>query len=327
MSLKVIKQGILDTIQDEGRFGYQHLGINPNGAMDLVAARIANMLAGNARGEAVIELHFPAACFQFATNCIVALSGADFHPSINDVRVDINCSLLVVAGSVLKFNHYNKGSRCYLAIHGGLGVDKWLESYSTNMKASVGGYQGRQLLKGDEIQLKKNNWKAPNSSSKTAAGYSPGLQTCSFYNASNIIRCTEGIEYNWLEEKFKTSLVETQFTILPQSDRMGYRLQGAMLQSTSAQLLSSAVVRGTIQLLPSGQLIVLMADHQTTGGYPKIAQVITADLPSLAQMRLNESIHFQLVSHEEAEQAYIDQQHQLNELQASIAGGIKQLIN
>lgn len=147
MSVLIIKPGLLDTVQDGGRYGYQHLGINPSGAMDFVAASIANMLAGNDKEEAVIELHFPASSFLFEDDCLIALSGAEFRAIINNKSIPINTAVIVSKGSVLQFTQYSLRARCYLAVHGGWDTDYWLNSYSTNIKAAAGGYNGRALKK------------------------------------------------------------------------------------------------------------------------------------------------------------------------------------
>jgi antagonist of KipI len=318
MSIVVIKQGILDTIQDEGRFGYQHLGINPNGCMDEVAATIANMLAGNDRGHPVIELHFPAATLQFDDDYLIAFAGADFQPTINNKTVPLNTPVWVTHGSTLKFAHVNKGSRCYMAIQGTWDLDIWKNSYSTNLKASVGGYEGRALRKNDVLKVKNGNWKIENGTSATSSTVINSIAS-SLYLTAEAIRCVDGNEYNLLSDEAKKTFASSSFQISVQSDRMGYRLQGNELRQTETkQLLSSAVTRGTVQLLPSGQLIVLMADHQTTGGYPKVAHVISSDFPTLAQMRPNEKLRFQLVTHDEAEEAYIKQQELLQQLENEI---------
>ena len=153
MSVVILKAGLLDTIQDEGRYGFQHLGINPCGAMDLIAASVANMLVENESNEPVLELHFPAAVMRFTQDCLIAIAGADFEPEIDNESIPINTAILISKDSTLKFLRYKAGARCYLAIHGKWMVNQWLNSYSTNIKAGAGGYRGRRLLKGDEIEI------------------------------------------------------------------------------------------------------------------------------------------------------------------------------
>ncbi len=334
MSVVIIKQGLLDTIQDAGRFGFQHLGINTSGSMDLIAASIANMLAANKRDAPVIELHFPASSFLFQQDCLIALSGADFNPVINDEPISMNTPVMISKEAVLKFIQLSKGSRCYFAIHGEWEIDLWLNSYSTNLKASAGGYTGRALKKNDVIDVKKSKIKiltesfGPNLKSNVILALPIKADISNLYAETNIIRCTTGNEYDWLSNDEKNKFQSSLFQISLQSDRMGYRLQGEALEGRKdQQLLSSAVTRGTIQLLPSGQLIILMADHQTTGGYPKIAHVISSDFPKLAQMQPNENVQFTLITHAQAEEAFIQQQEYLQQLEDSIKLQSKQFFS
>jgi antagonist of KipI len=319
MSVLIIKQGLLDTMQDGGRYGYQHLGINPGGAMDLVAATVANMLAGNDVEEAVIELHFPASSFLFEDDCMISLSGADFHATINNEPIPVNAAVIVSKGSVLQFTHYRQDARCYLAAHGGWDIDYWQNSYSTNIKAAAGGYKGRALKKNDLLHLKTAQFIFSAHIENGFVILPVNADISPVYRSSQKVRCLKGNEYSWLSNDAKELFESSVFYITVHSDRMGYCLHGENLKtSNNKQLISSAVTRGTVQLLPSGELIILMADHQTTGGYPKIAHVISADISKLAQMLPNESIQFQLTSHAEAECLYIEQQQYLQQLRDTI---------
>jgi antagonist of KipI len=327
MSVVVIKQGLLDTIQDDGRFGFQHLGINAGGSMDLMASNLANILVGNERNAPVIELHFPASSFMFLQDCLIAISGADFNPLVNDAGIPMNTPVMILKDSVLKFSQLRKGSRCYLAVHGGWNVDLWLNSYCTNLKVAAGGYKGKALKKNDELQIQRAKLKTHNLKGKPAAALPVKADISNLYSEENSIRCITGNEYEWLSDDAKNKFQSSSFKISPQSDRMGYRLEGVALEKgKEKELLSSAVTRGTIQLLPSGQLIILMADHQTTGGYPKIAHVISADFPKLAQKQPNESIQFALVAHAEAEKKFLQQQEYLQHAEDSIKLQLKQFL-
>ena len=317
MSVIVIKQGLLDSLQDEGRFGYQHLGINPGGSMDPIAARFANMLVANESTCAVIELHFPAASLFFEERSIIALTGADFCPVVNDEPVELNAAIIVPENSVLKFNRFKNGCRCYLGVHGGWNAELWLKSYSTNMKVFAGGYLGRSLRKNDVVEVKQSSasfrmsQELPHQLVKTDLSH--------LYSQTKKIRCIRGSEYDWLDNDSKNKFQSSAFIITSESDRMGYRLNGEGLNNVNGEeLLSAAVTRGTIQLLPSGQLIILMADHQTTGGYPKIAHVISADLPKVAQMHANLDLAVELVTHKEAEELFVQQLCEIQQLEQSI---------
>ena len=306
-------------MQDEGRFGYQHLGINPGGSMDPIAAGFANMLVANKSTCAVMELHFPAASLFFEERSIIALAGADFSPFVNDEPVEINSAIIVPENSVLKFTAHKSGCRCYLGVHGGWNAELWLNSYSTNMKVSTGGYAGRSLRKKDVVQVKQSSasfrmteeFASPHQLIKTDFSH--------LYSQTKKIRCIRGSEYDCLDNDSKNKFQSAAFTVTSESDRMGYRLHGELLKNANREeLLSAAVTRGTIQLLPSGQLIILMADHQTTGGYPKIALVISADLPKLAQMHANLDLEFELVTHAEAEELFVQQLCEIQQLEQSI---------
>jgi antagonist of KipI len=304
--IQVVKQGLLDTIQDEGRYGYQHLGINPGGAMDRVALYLANSLVGNDLKEAAIELHFPASAFLFEEDAMIALSGADFGAMINDIPISINKPVLISRNSILRFTRPVSGARCYLAIRGGLVLERWLNSFSTHLKAEAGGLEGRRLQKNDRLPFKLTahyEW-LPDALELPWSADIRGL-----YPETNTIRILKGSD--WVDD-----ITCATFLITEQSDRMGFRLKGPAIHTAhTEERLSAGVTRGTIQLLPDGQLIILMADHQTTGGYPRVAHVITADLPALAQYNADQRFSFQLTDLDTATQLYNQQEQHLLLLQ------------
>ena len=153
MSLTIIKAGILDSVQDLGRPGFARWGVNPGGAMDRYATQLSNVLAGNETCEAVIEMHFPGPQILFNQNALISITGGDFTPVLNDQPVSLWQPILVRKNTILQFAQWKQGARCYLAVHGGFAVQKWLKSYSTNLRACVGGWKGRRLEKGDEINF------------------------------------------------------------------------------------------------------------------------------------------------------------------------------
>lgn len=314
MSVHVIKSGISDTLQDGGRFGFQHLGINPSGVMDACAMQVSNLLVGNPLTEAVLEMSFPAASLYFKSGALISICGADFAPKLNGVKIPVHTPIMVAPESELKFSSGRNGRFCYLSVMGGFSVHSWLGSNSTNLKAGVGGFEGRKLRKGDELRLNIGlherfrifPWRA--SVNECYSSTSTPKEELS-------IRCIAGHEWDWLTKKSQSDFLKKDFTIRSHSDRMGYQLEGPLLkQSSKEQLLSTAVTWGTVQLLPGGNLIVLMADHQTTGGYPRIGHVIQADRSRLAQCRSHERISFQLVSVEEAEELAWQQMCRMNQL-------------
>ena len=313
MSIKILKPGICSTIQDLGRTGYRSLGIGPGGVMDFFAATTANYLAGNDEQQPVLEMHFPAATICFNTNAIISIAGANFDPHINEVPVEMYQPIFVEKHAVLIFKKNISGARVYLAIHNGMEAEKWLGSYSTNLKITAGGYKGRLLQKDDIILL---NTIADKLNKKKIRVSPAALER--LYKKLPAIRCIAGPQWLLLQAESEKRILQAAFTISNQSDRMGYRLAGenCYLQN-SVELISSPVTVGTVQLLPGGQLIILMADHQTTGGYPNIATVIAADIPRLAQLPVNFQLHFQLVSLQHAEEILLS----IHQLLAEIKTG------
>ncbi len=311
--MKVIKSGILDTIQDNGRYGSQHLGINPAGAMDKYAMRVTNMLVGNKPDEAIIEMHFPAAVFMFTQPALIALGGADFSASINGEPVATLHAIIVCKNDVLQFHKPVNGARVYLAVNGGLVTDNWMNSYSTHLKAKAGGYEGRNLRKDDELLLRE-----PFSVSVQQEDFIvlPWKADTKWSDESKEILILPGNEWERLTTESKENFTMTSFVITQQSDRMGYRLNNIPMHSiTKEEVVSSAVSFGTIQLLPDGGLIILMADHQTTGGYPRVAHVISAHHSKLAQMKAGDKIQFRFTDQQTAEELLIKQQQHLLQLQ------------
>lgn len=316
MNVRVLKAGAFDSIQDLGRHGFQFLGINPGGSMDKVATSVANILAGNDMQEAVIEMHFPAPALLIEQDVVIALSGADFGATLNDQPVPLNVPVVVKNYSFLQFTRYRHGARCYLAVHGGFDIPKWLNSYATNFKAGAGGYHGSCLKKDAELPIKKAQDYSLLLKDRNSIFLPWKADVASLYAADSTIRICNGAAYDQLTRLSKHRLTASSYIISDQSDRMGYRLIGAALERLQAdELISTAVTAGTIQLLPNGQLIVLMSDHQTTGGYPVIAHVISADIPSLAQLPSNKMLRFQLTDHDIAEDLLFQQDHYLQVLE------------
>ncbi|HET9823980.1 MAG TPA: biotin-dependent carboxyltransferase family protein [Chitinophagaceae bacterium] len=315
MSLKIIKAGVFDTIQDLGRYGFQHLGINPGGAMDRFAAQAVNTLLGNNIHESVIELHFPSSIFLFEKEAMIAIGGGDFTATINGEDIPLWQPIVIAKNSLLQFQKWKQGARCYLALREKLKIDKWLNSYSTNVKAAAGGFNGRALQKDDLIQYKEKNDYAVllhDNDFLTLPWKADVLWTDAPINR---IAVTQGHEWDWLGEEAKSKFLTAPFTIGSLADRMGYRLQSTLQAIRRDDLVSSVVSFGTIQLLPNGELIILMADHQTTGGYPRIGHVVSAHLPILAQKQPGDKIYFRLTEQQNAEELLLAQNQHLRQLQ------------
>ncbi len=320
MSLLIKKSGLLSTVQDAGRNGFRRFGINPNGAMDKTALRLINILLGNDEAEAAIEMHFPAPEILFEQNAVFALGGANFGARLNDEPAENWKIQFAETGGILKFPEKISGNRCYLAIRGGFKIEKWLDSRSTNLTAKIGGFNGRKLETADRIEFnQKTKLKTQNSKLKISNNLLP------FYSRFPTVRIIKGAEFDSLTALSERDFLAETFTVSKDSNRMGFRLEGKPLYLLEKkELVSSAVDFGTIQLLPGGQMIVLMADHQTTGGYPRLGNIISIDLPLMAQLGANDRVGFHLISIEEAENLLFEHEKDLNFLRIGSKFAFKQ---
>ncbi len=317
MSITLLTNGILTTVQDLGRYGARRYGINPGGAMDTKAVRLINILLGNEENEAVLEMHYPAPQVRFDKDVIFSLGGGEFGGALNDSPVGNWRPVFAQKGDVLKFAEKRSGTRCYLAVKGGLAVEKWLGSAATNLKARVGGFEGRALKKNDVLKCGMQN--AERGIHRSPLNYSVSRSLIPRYSAFPTVRVIPGAEYELLSEETRLGFIEQSFKIGLQSDRMGFRLAGKPLKlGKPHEFISSAVSFGTIQLLPDGQLIILMADHQTTGGYPRLAHIISEDLPLVGQLSANDGIGFHVVDINAAEDLVLDFERELNLLKFGV---------
>ncbi len=329
MSISIIKPGLLGTIQDMGRYGYGSLGINCGGAMDRYAAQVANMLVGNDVHEAVMELHFPGPQLLFEQNALISITGAHFTPTLNDEPLPLWQPMLIRKNTILHFPKFEHGARCYIAIHGGFNIEPWLGSYSTNLKAMVGGYHGRKFEKGDELTANENTiyFAALMKEGKDAVTLKWRADIMNVYQYPHEVFFIEGNEFNNLTRQSASDFLESNFIIHPFSDRMGYQVKGPELEmKEKTELVSASVSFGTIQLLPGGEIVILMADHQTTGGYPRLGHVITAHLPKLAQLRPSDCIQFKKITIDKAEELLFAQQKELAILHTACAEHLNELV-
>lgn len=320
MSLLIKKAGILSTVQDAGRNGFRRFGINPNGAMDKTALRLINILLGNDEAEAAIEMHYPAPEIVFENETFFVLGGGNFGAKLNDEPIENWKIHFAETGGILKFSEKISGNRCYLAIRGGFKIEDWLGSKSTNLTAKIGGFNGRKLETGDRILFVRSpNPEVQNPNLKISNSLLP------FYSRFPTVRIIKGAEFEKLSALSESDFLSETFMVSKDSNRMGFRLEGKRLYLLEKpELVSSAVDFGTIQLLPDGNLIVLMADHQTTGGYPRLGNIISVDLPLLAQLGANDKVGFHLISIEEAENLVLEFENDLNFLRIGSKFAFKQ---
>jgi antagonist of KipI len=282
MAIKIIKKGLSDRIVDQGRFGFQDLGIQPSGPMDFLSAQLANIILGNDLNDPVFELHFPASVFEFEAQMYICISGANFVPVINEKSVALNTPIQVHPKDQLSFLQPLEGRTAYLAFKGKLDENKkWLNSY-TSFNTTLNKEDHFPILSDPLLE---------HSVKPLKQDLVPQVQR-TLFNA-NEIRFIPGPAWNDLTPASIQTLMQQSFTIDSNSNRMGFLLNGVSIHlSAPKQYLSSAVTMGTLQLLPNGQIIVLMADHQTIGGYANLGQIILVDLPRLAQ--LNNHSQFKL---------------------------------
>ena len=314
MSILIKKSGILDTFQDLGRNGNRRKGINPNGAMDKFAVRLLNILLGNDENEAALEMHFPAGEIEFTKPIQFALGGAEFEAELNKTKIENWKLHIAEKGDKLSFTGKILGNRCYLSVKDGFDLENWLGSKSTNVTAKKGGFEGRKLKKGDEI-----NFAVDSSGSMQECGIKIAQSIIPIYSNYPTVRVTAGAELKDVTALSEQEFLSQSYTISKDSNRMGFRLKGEPLHLLNGKdLVSSAVDFGTIQLLPDGQLIILMADHQTTGGYPRIAHVIEKDLPLVAQLGAGDGIGFHMISNAEAEDLKVRQERDIKFLKMGI---------
>lgn len=297
MSIAISKPGIYTTIQDQGRHGFQRFGINPGGVCDPAAPRLLNALLGNADDAAVIETHFPAVELSFASSREFSIGGGDFAATLNGRSIPNWRIHHARIGDTLRFRGRKTGARAYIAVRGGLKVPKWLGSSSTNVRMGSGGFEGRALRRGDVVQM----FKASAVSKSTGLAISPSM--IPEYSQNPIVRMIETGETNILSAKTRRQMADATYSISKDSDRMGYRLDGpSLVPKRRFEMVTSGTTFGTVQLLPDGRLVILMADHQTSGGYARIGTVIARDLPLLAQLGQNDRLRLEYVSIETAEQ-------------------------
>jgi antagonist of KipI len=314
MSIEVVKPGALSTLQDLGRHGYQHLGIPANGVMDERAHRFANALVGNTSASATLEITLMGPTLKFHRDTVIAVCGADLDARLDGAPVDVDRATAVAAGSELAFGKRRSGVRAYLAVRGGFAVEPVMGSASTYTRGGYGGHAGRPLKKGDVLEMRPCGVTPSAVATHTSP---PSFDDDVVLSADAPIRVTPGREWSFFSAHALSTFECAAYRIAPQSDRMGFRLEGEKLELTAPrEVVSEAVGFGTIQVPADGQPIVLMADRQTTGGYPKIGHVCAVDLPRLAQKMPGETVRFRVVDLDTAQRLLLSQERGFAALEA-----------
>lgn len=329
MSITILRPGLLTSIQDTGRYGFQKYGVIASGAMDVYSLRMANLLVGNKETEAALEITLMGPMISVNEDMLIAITGADLSPTVDGIPLPIWRPVWIKKGSVIKFGVPKSGCRSYFAVAGGFVVEKIMHSKSTYLRGEIGGFKGRALQKDDTIGIGKYSERSMRllSKLKDTAPTTPFSTTDWFVDSKPFfsetseafIRVLSGRQYDQLTKQGKNQLFAEFFQITPQSDRMGFRLSGPKMElQEKRDMLSEAVSFGTVQLPPNGNPIILLADCQTTGGYPKIAQVASVDLAYLAQRKPGEKIRFQLITLEEAQRLHLAKERLWKQLKHAI---------
>lgn len=307
--LNIIRAGLQTTVQDQGRNGLRGQGVSLGGALDAPALYAANLLVGNRGTDAGLEVTLGECTVEFTREGWMALTGAGCDAYLDKQRIWTGWNYPVRAGQRLVLHRPKRGMRSYLAVSGGIDVPKVLGSRSTDLTGGFGGLDGRKLKDGDVLPLGEV---------RHVPQKSQGIKQLLF---NNYIRVLPGPEYQEFSPEEQEFFWRTPWHLSPQSNRMGYRLNGHSLRrNSSREMFAHGLLPGVIQVPHGGQPIVLMADAQTTGGYPRIACVIEADLYHLAQIRLGEPIHFIRCTLAEAQQAYKEQKIYLRQLERGLQG-------
>lgn len=291
--IQVQAPGLFTTVQDLGREGFGPMGVSPSGAADPISLRLGNRLVRNAEDAAALEMTLLGGAFLFPEGAVVALTGSDFGASLDGVPVGPWASVEARPGQTLRLGPTRSGARCYLCVQGGISVKPFLGSASTHILSGLGGLDGRPLRKGDVL-----NMGPANSSFRKRTLAPQALQSLS---PRKVLRVTPGPQTDWFPESSRRLFYSVAYRVTEESNRMGLRLEGAPIpENSGGHMISEGVSLGAIQIPHGGQPIILFVEQQTTGGYPKIANVISADLSSVGQLRPRDEIRFEQVDWETA---------------------------
>jgi antagonist of KipI len=323
VTIKILHAGFLTSVQDLGRFGFRESGVSASGALDQHALRVANLLVGNDEADAGLEITLGGFCVRFEDERLVSWCGGDFDVYIGATALPPGHIALVRADEEVTVNQPRIGCRAWLAISGGIDVPIVLGSRSTDLRAGFGGFDGRALRDRDTILLGENSPHAKgwidNLRIEKIARVSASHDWVSTAKVDSILRVVRGSDWNCFGAATHRVLTSERFTVSPDSDRMGARFEGPELKrNEDGDLVSEAVAPGTIQVPPSGQPIVLLGDCQTIGGYPKIAHVVTVDLPIAAQLRPGDQVRFREASLGEAYRLLAERNHDLEQFRVGL---------
>jgi antagonist of KipI len=304
-TIQVQAPGLLTTVQDLGRPGFGPIGVSPSGAADPISLRLGNRLVGNEESAAALEMMLLGGTFNFPEGAILALTGSDFSATLDDARVNLGTSLYVRPGQTLRLGSTSSGARCYLCVQGGIALKTFLGSASTQILSGLGGFEGRPLRKDDVLHIGR--------ASKRFRNRTIAQQALEDFSRRKVLRVTPGPQGDWFSESSLGAFYAGTYRVCEQSNRMGLRLEGpAISQRGASDMTTEGVSLGAIQVPAGGSPIILFVEQQTTGGYPKIANVISADLHRVGQLRPRDELRFDPVTFDQARSLLIEQEELLS---------------
>ena len=308
MGVRILKGGMLTTVQDLGRTGYQSQGFSVSGVMDVRSFKIANLLLDNPENEAVLEFTLMGPTLEFTSETIISITGGDFRPQINGKPAKMYTAIYMHRGDILTFGGARTGTRGYIAFSSYLDIPVVMGSRSTNIKCKIGGFKGRKLEDEDYIGFRAKRRYLP-------------------YYLSRSLDLNE-FDQEKVTLRGRETFLNSEYTVTSEFDRMGCRLEGPFIAyKTTSDIISDGIAFGSVQVPSHGKPIILLADRQTTGGYAKIATVISVDIPKLVQRKTEQKVRFQAVSVEEAQKLLADEMKELNDFRSQIYTPCKEVLD
>jgi len=299
MGLEVLRAGLQSTVQDQGRFGYAHLGVSASGAADNFSLRIGNILVGNPKYYAGVEMTIIGDKYRFKSDTYIALTGSEFEAELDNKSIPFWKRLPIKKGQILDIRSTKNGARCYLCVAGGINIEDVMGAKTTHLTSGIGGLHGRILKNLDELEFGPLD-----DLIKPIQKVNDSITT-----DTKIIKVTKGVQWPWFDKNQKNKLFQHQYQVTELSNRMGLRLIGNAIKTKKGNEITTAGISlGSIQIPGDGQPIISFVEHQTTGGYPIIANVISADVRKVGQLKAGDYFQFELISFSSAEKLKVDQE-------------------
>ena len=321
MGIRILKAGMMTTVQDLGRTGYQSQGFSVAGVMDVRSFKIANLLLDNPENEPVLEFTLIGPTLEFTASTIIAITGGDFQPTINGEPAPMYTAIYINKGDILKFGSARTGSRGYVAFASYLDIPVVMGSRCTNMKSSIGGFKGRKLQADDYIGFRIKRHYLPFFLSRK-------VTPDNFEDDAATLRVVMGPQDEMFSKQGIETFLNEEYTVTSDFDRMGCRVEGPFITPKKASdIISDGIAFGSIQVPAHGKPIILLADRQTTGGYAKIATVASVDIPKLVQRKTDHKIRFKAITVQEAQKLYRKELKELDEMRTLIHQPCKEVLD